>query len=394
MMHITLFEDNSWSKFLPLVYTRPVGDLRIGILKISEKYQKLFQAEVHHETRVFLHGLFPPAKQEPDIRINARLLPTEELCAAINALAANESLMYQGVMLAQKKQQNEMPQVEVEFKGVPLLIQQITDLFALNSEALRLDYEMLTKSKKSAPLDPSNTIIGSVDLVYIAPGSKAYASTFNTLDGPIFIDEDAEVMEGSHIRGPFYLGEHSQLKMGTKIYGATTIGPHCKIGGEVSNSVIQGYSNKAHDGFIGNTLLGEWCNLGADTNTSNLKNNYSKVRVWSYFDNQYSDTGLTFCGLIMGDHSKCGINTMFNTGTVVGVCSNIYGGGFPPKHIPSFLWGGSEGVVEYQWSKALDTIARVLQRRNLDLTLEMIEMLRFLFESTAAHRFNPSQSQE
>lgn len=394
-MQIVLFEDRTWSKFLPLVYTKPVGDLRIGILKIAEKYQKIFNAEVHHETRVHLHGLFPPATAKADLHINARLLPDRTIVEAISSLSGNQSLMHDGVLLAEHRDANyNDTTTEVPYEVAPILLHQITDLYTLNSEALKFDFDLLTKSKRSIDIHATNTLIGNSDLLYIAPGAKAYASTFNTTDGPIFIDADAEVMEGSHIRGPFYLGEHSQLKMGTKIYGATTIGPHCKVGGEVSNSIIQGFSNKAHDGFIGNTLIGEWCNLGADTNTSNLKNNYSKVRIWSYRDNQYADTGLTFCGLIMGDHSKCGINTMFNTGTVVGACSNIYGGGFPSKHIPSFMWGGSDGVVEYEWSKALDTITRVMQRRSIELSVEMIEMLKYVFESTAVHRHSPTQSQE
>ncbi len=394
-MQIVLFEDRTWSKFLPLVYTKPVGDLRIGILKIAEKYQKIFNAEVHHETRVHLHGLFPPASVKADLHINARLMPDRAIVDAISALGGNQSLMRDGVLLAEHRDTNyNDTTTEVQYEGKPNLLNQITDLYTLNGEALKFDFDLLTKSKRSIDIHATNTLIGNSDLLYIAPGAKAYASTFNTTDGPIYIDSDAEVMEGSHIRGPFYLGEHSQLKMGTKIYGATTIGPHCKVGGEVSNSIIQGFSNKAHDGFIGNTLIGEWCNLGADTNTSNLKNNYSKVRIWSYRDNQYADTGLTFCGLIMGDHSKCGINTMFNTGTVVGICSNIYGGGFPSKHIPSFMWGGSDGAVEYEWTKALDTITRVMQRRSIELSVEMIEMLKYVFESTAVQRHSPTQSQE
>jgi UDP-N-acetylglucosamine diphosphorylase/glucosamine-1-phosphate N-acetyltransferase len=197
-------------------------------------------------------------------------------------------------------------------------------------------------------------------------------------------------MEGSHIRGGFYLGEYATLKLGTKIYGATTIGPQCKVGGEVSNSIFYGYSNKAHDGFVGNSLIGEWCNLGADTNTSNLKNNYSNVSIWSYEKSEFADTGLTFCGLIMGDHSKCGINTMFNTGTVAGVNANIYGGGFPDKHIPSFSWGGPDGWVEYDPEKAFGTISKVMQRRSLSLTEPIRKLLLQIFEETAHQRSSAS----
>jgi UDP-N-acetylglucosamine diphosphorylase/glucosamine-1-phosphate N-acetyltransferase len=235
-------------------------------------------------------------------------------------------------------------------------------------------------------LHASNIVIGPSDQLYVHPSATVYATTFNTNDGPIFIDADAEIMEGSHIRGPFYLGQHATLKLGTKIYGATTIGPQCKVGGEISNSIFWGYSNKAHDGFVGNSIIGEWCNLGADTNTSNLKNNYSNVKIWSYAQNGLADTGLTFCGLIMGDHSKCGINTMFNTGTVVGVGANIFGGDFPPKHVPSFSWGGPGGWEVYDLAKASATIEKVMARRSLTLTPATQNLLQYIFDQTAPQR--------
>jgi UDP-N-acetylglucosamine diphosphorylase/glucosamine-1-phosphate N-acetyltransferase len=223
-------------------------------------------------------------------------------------------------------------------------------------------------------------------MLFVHESAKVYASTLNTNDGPIYIDADSEIMEGSHIRGGFYLGEHATLKMGTKIYGASTIGPQCKVGGEISNSVFYGHSNKAHDGFVGNSLIGEWCNLGADTNTSNLKNNYSNVSIWSYEKADYADTGLTFCGLIMGDHSKCGINTMFNTGTVVGVSSNIFGSGFPRNFVPSFSWGGASGFTTYLTSKAFQTAKIVMSRRHVDFTEEDAKILEHIFEETKKYR--------
>jgi UDP-N-acetylglucosamine diphosphorylase/glucosamine-1-phosphate N-acetyltransferase len=256
--------------------------------------------------------------------------------------------------------------------------------------AMNFDFGLLPKNNAIAALHSSNTVIGNPELLFVHETAKVYATTFNTLDGPIYIDGDAEVMEGSHIRGGFYLGEHATLKLGTKIYGATTIGPQCKVGGEVSNSIFYGHSNKAHDGFVGNSLIGEWCNLGADTNTSNLKNNYSNVSIWSYEKADFADTGLTFCGLIMGDHSKCGINTMFNTGTVTGVNANIFGGGFPDKHIPSFSWGGPEGWEEYNPEKAFATIHKVMQRRSQTLTDSMRALLVYIYEETASHRNSAS----
>ena len=393
-MNIILFEDRKWNAFLPLTFTRPVGELRMGMMTMRERYERIFGDKVFHEARTQLRELFPPAPEGESLHINARLIPTTAVTEAIKNLKLNEALKSADTLLAHRSVKFSDVEKEIEFDGQARLMEKMTDMFSLNAEAMKFDFTLMPKEASSAEIHPSNVVIGDTSLLYIAPGAKAYASSFNTTDGPIYIDKDAEVMEGSHIRGPFYLGEHATLKMATKVYGATTIGPHCKVGGEISNCVILGYSNKAHDGFIGNSIIGEWCNLGADTNTSNLKNNYSQVRHWSYAQNAFTDTGLTFCGLIMGDHSKCGINTMFNTGTVAGVCANVYGGNFPPKHIPSFSWGGSEGFDEYDFSKAIDTIRKVMARREMQLTTEMINLLREIHVSTASHRQNQPQSQE
>ncbi len=397
-MNVILFEDHYWDKFLPLVFTRPVGELRIGIMTIREKWEHALQKEVVHQTRDYLQGLFPLQSAGQGYIVNARALPTHDLLIAIQSLQPGECLMKEDVLLAayfSNSQQIVSKQFPVTKKFLDaFLLNHITDLFTKNGDALKLDFDVLTKGKKSAALHSSNLIIGDVSKVFIAEGAKVFASTLNTNEGPIFIDEVAEVMEGSHIRGPFYLGQHSQLKMASKIYGPTTIGPHCKVGGEVSNSVIHGFSNKAHDGFIGNTLIGEWCNLGADTNTSNLKNNYSNVRIFDFAKREMTDSGLTFCGLIMGDHSKCSINTMFNTGTVVGVGANIFGGHFPPKHIPSFSWGGSNGFTEYDFEKMIATARHVYARRSLLLSDELQKMLQNVFEMTATHRTSATQSQE
>jgi UDP-N-acetylglucosamine diphosphorylase/glucosamine-1-phosphate N-acetyltransferase len=230
-----------------------------------------------------------------------------------------------------------------------------------------IDFVLLTDVRRSSSIIGFNTVIGDQSLLFVEEGATVEASVINTKGGPVYIGRGAEVMEGCLIRGPFALGEGAQLKMGAKIYGATSVGPECRVGGEVNNSVIMGYSNKAHDGFLGNSVLGEWCNLGADTNNSNLKNTYGEVKAWSYADNAMTGTGLQFCGLIMGDHSKSGINTMFNTGTVVGVCANVFDGGFPPKHIPSFSWGGRDATA-YDFTKAVDTARRVMERRHVTLT--------------------------
>lgn len=394
IMNIILFEDRKWNVFLPLAYTRPVGELRMGMMTMRERYSRIFNMDVYHDARPLLRELYPTAPEGESLHINARLIPTSAVVDAIKNLPANHAIRSGEILVAHRSKKYADITTETEFEGQLRWMDKITDMFALNAEAMKYDFTLMPKLPGHSNLHPSNVVIGDPALLYIAPDAKVYASTLNTLDGPIYIDSGAEVMEGTHIRGPFYLGEHATLKMATKVYGATTIGPHCKVGGEISNCVIQGYSNKAHDGFIGNSIIGEWCNLGADTNTSNLKNNYSSVRHWSYALNNYTDTGLTFCGLIMGDHSKCGINTMFNTGTVTGVCANIYGGDFPSKHIPSFSWGGSEGFVEYDFAKAIDTIRKVMARRDIILSAEMINLLRDIQISTVGHRENQPQSQE
>ncbi len=397
-MNVILFEDEQWQKFLPLVFTRPVGELRIGMLTIADKWRHALQTTVVHQTRAYLQPLYASEAAPQGYLINARALPTAYLLQAIEGLQPGECLVQGQEFIAgyyntPEQVESKLFKVSKSFDDA-FLLQNVTDIFMKNAEALALDFDTLTKGAKSEPLHASNAVIGNAQLVHIAAGAKVWASTLNTNDGPIFIDKDAEVMEGSHIRGPFYLGEHSQLKMAAKVYGATTIGPHCKVGGEVSNSVLQGYSNKGHDGFIGNTVLGEWCNLGADTNTSNLKNNYSQVRIYDFATETMANTGLTFCGLIMGDHSKCSINTMFNTGTVVGVGANVFGGGFPPKHIPSFSWGGSEGFVEYNFDKMIATARQVYARRGILLSDTIEKMLLNVFEMTANHRTAPTQSQE
>lgn len=389
-MQLVLFEDNHRSRFLPLTYTRPVGDLRMGMMTMAERYAKLFNAPVAHHTQLYLERLFPRPNAEVQLHINARLFPTESILQALRSLQPGDTLKSGANVLARHIRTNtDNGERLVSFDGELCMIENITDLFSKNAMAMAYDFALMDKHS-AGTLHPSNVIIGDASLLFVHSSAKVYASTFNTLDGPIYIDADAEVMEGSHIRGGFYLGEHATLKLGTKIYGATTIGPQCKVGGEVSNSVFWGHSNKAHDGFVGNSIIGEWCNLGADSNTSNLKNNYSNVKIWSYAAADYTDTGLTFCGLIMGDHSKCGINTMFNTGTVTGVNANIFGGGFPDKHIPSFMWGGPEGWEDYDPNKAFATISKVMQRRSREFTPDIRDMLLYIFEATAHHRISAS----
>ena len=389
-MQIVLFEDHLWSRFLPLVYTRPVGDLRMGMYTMAERYAKLLNMEAVHETRVPLHSIFAASSAQLQLHISARLFPTLALREALQSMQPGDTLVHGSDVLARCiDTHTQHSEHTIPFESEPIWIETLTDLFSKNAMAITFDATLTSNATHPSPLHASNTLIGDPKLLFIHPSATVYATTFNTNEGPIFIDANAEIMEGTHIRGPFYLGKHSTLKLGTRVYGATTIGPHCKVGGEISNSIFWGYSNKAHDGFVGNSIIGEWCNLGADTNTSNLKNNYSSVKIWSYVKGNFADTGLTFCGLIMGDHSKCGINTMFNTGTVTGVGANIFGGGFPNKHLPSFSWGGAEGMETYDLDKAFATIEKVMQRRSLPLTTEIKTLLTRVFEDTS-HQRHPS----
>ncbi|MDX9847217.1 MAG: GlmU family protein [Tenuifilaceae bacterium] len=393
--HTILFDDNRRENLLPLTFTRPVSMVRVGILTIKEKWEKILGCSCYHLTADYLQKKYPlPAQPGSCIMINGGVLPTLELINEINALQSGEAIFYGNTLLAAilPAIPNNDFSVEkncfnktINTSNKPSEILNPWDIFRLNGEAIESDFKLLTQGRKSQPVPQSNTAIAP-EKIFIEEGAVVQCSVLNAQSGPIYIGKDSEVMEGSLIRGPFALGEHSALKLGAKIYGPTTIGPHSKVGGEVNNCVIFGYSNKAHDGFIGNSVIGEWCNLGADTNTSNLKNNYASVRLWSYVKKGFVDTGLQFCGLIMGDHSKCGINTMFNTGTVVGVSANIFGDGFPRNFIPSFSWGGAQGFTTYKTSKAFETAEIVMGRRGIELSEVDKDILNHIFDETASYR--------
>jgi len=370
-MNYILFDElKTRQNLLPFTFTRPVSEIRIGILTIREKWQKISGQKISVSSEKYLAEKYPlyVSQKEDNIWINASILPTAELFKDIKSLKRNEKIRSHNTLIAintgTKILLNSDQKAEgKEWKGAPvLIINHLWDIFSLNGEALERDFSLLTKGRKSLKVSKTNTLIGNK--LFVEKGAKLECVVFNSTTGPIYIGKDTEIMEGSIIRGPFALCEGSTIKAGAKIYGPTTVGPHSKVGGEVSNSVIFGYSNKGHDGFLGNSVIGEWCNLGADTNTSNLKNNYSLVELYDHSTRKMISTGLTFCGLIMGDHSKCGINTMFNTGTVVGVCANIFGGDFPPKFIPSFSWGGAAGFTTYKLDKAFETAQRVFERRH------------------------------
>jgi UDP-N-acetylglucosamine diphosphorylase/glucosamine-1-phosphate N-acetyltransferase len=396
-MNIILFETTAQHKnFLPFTFTRPVADLRVGILTIREKWEKHLHSNVSVLAEDYLQKVFPPKIETENVWVNAALFPSLLLLEMLEKLPNGSVLKSGDEVLAFKDNvssintQNVIEQtaklVVIECGFEVTILKNRWDIFKLNAQAIEADFDLLTFGRKSAKLSKTNTVIGSENRIFIEECAVVEASVFNTKGGAIYIGKEAEIMEGCMVRAPFALGEHAVLKMGAKIYGATTIGAHCKVGGEVNNSVFFGYSNKAHDGFVGNSVIGEWCNLGADTNNSNLKNNYADVDVWSYADEKNIKTGLQFCGLMMGDHSKSGINTMFNTGTTVGVCANVFGSDFPPKFIPSFTWGGAQWLRTFTFDKSLEAIQRMMERRNLSLSTNEVEVLKYVFEHDAKWR--------
>jgi len=387
-MSLILFDDHSWENLLPLSYTKPISELRVGILTIREKWEKVLKMKGSALTRDYLSEKFPSVIEKENILINGSLLPNKDLVKAIEGLQAGDAIKKDGVILAVKTG-NEIPDLHTlsasEYPGSVDLIDFPWKIFRLNGQEIEADYQLLTSGRKSAKLSSTVNVI-QAENVFVEEGFKGEYFTLNASPGSVYLGADSEIMEGSVIRGPFALCEHSVIKLAAKIYGPTTIGPHSKAGGEINNSVLQGNSNKSHDGFLGNSVIGEWCNIGADTNVSNLKNNYANVKLWNYPKNRFLDIGLQFCGLIMGDHSKCGINTMFNTGTVVGVSANIFGDGFPRNFIPSFSWGGAAGFSTYKIDKAFETIELVMERRGVELTKSDKAIYLHIFKETEKFR--------
>ncbi|MBT4776281.1 MAG: glucose-1-phosphate thymidylyltransferase [Crocinitomicaceae bacterium] len=393
-MMYTLFDGTGHVSLKPLTYTRPVAEIRVGIFSVREKWEKYLGDECKVRTKDYLTEKYNGNDMAGSLGIAATVLPNSKLVHAIKKLEINQLLIKDGTVIAI----NELPEANADFDSyldgfemleydddISFLINPC-DIFSLNGKELEADFNLLDihDSKKNLAIGQNNQVIG--DDVFVEEGAIVNACILNSSTGPIYIESGAEIMEGTIIRGPFAALKGSVCKVGTKVYGPTTLGPCSKIGGEVNNCVFQGYSNKGHDGFLGNSVIGEWCNLGADTNSSNLKNNYSNIRVWSYSAEGNIDTNLQFHGLIMGDHSKCGINTMFNTGTIVGVGANLFGGNFLPKFIPSFSWGGSEITETYQFDKAMSVASVVMQRRNLTLTDADKNILSQVFTDSKKYR--------
>tara|TARA_A100001015_G_C15002396_1_gene719102 strand:- start:15 stop:1190 length:1176 start_codon:yes stop_codon:yes gene_type:complete len=384
-MRYLLFDDENRANLLPLAYTRPVAEFRIGILTIAEKWSRRMPNEAvfsGYVTETYLQGKYPSDINEEQLWINASVCPNDALIKDVLSLEMNEGLFDEQEHIIAFRSGNFKDSVvcQKSYTDVAFTrVQNLWDIFSKNAIELEADFELITRGRTSQKANATNNILGEENL-FIEEGAVLNCAIINASNGPVYIGKDAEVMEGSIIRGPFALCESSQTKLGAKIYGPTTVGPYSKVGGELNNVVIFGYSNKGHDGFLGNSVLGEWCNIGADSNNSNLKNNYAEVRLWNYATSRFAHTGLQFCGLIMADHSKCGINTMFNTGTVVGVSANIFGAGFPRNFIPSFSWGGPQGQSTFMIPKAFEVSEKVMARRNIVFDENDREILTKVFD--------------
>ncbi|TVZ53251.1 GlmU family protein [Dokdonia sp. Hel_I_53] len=389
-MNYILFDGNVRNQLLPFTYTRPVTDLRVGIMTIREKWEFLLGSTTSTVTEEYLSEKWPMVELEENVMINSSYLPSKNLANIVKGISGKQAFFDGDEVIAFSVTEGEEVNFDayecIQYNAPDVLrIEHTWDIFAKNGEAIARDFEMITEGRESEPV-PETTMVLNDGQIFIEKGAKLPLCSLNAEAGPIYIGKDAEIMEGSMIRGPFALCDHATVKMAAKIYSGTTIGPHCKVGGEVNNVVFMGYSSKGHDGFLGNSVLGEWCNIGADSNNSNLKNNYASVKLWDYETGRFANTGLQFCGLMMGDHSKCGINTMFNTGTVVGVASNIFGSGFPRNFVPSFSWGGASGFVTHKTNKAYETAKIAMARRDIELSEEDEAILNHVYEETKQYR--------
>lgn len=389
-MNYILFDGAVRNALLPFTFTRPVADIRIGILTIREKWEKYLGYTTTTLTEEYLMEKYPMVEMDANVMINAAFLPNEVIVEMVRSLEPQQVIVKGDEVIAfhttDTQEEVDFDSYEViEYTSDIIKIEHTWDIFSKNDLAIREDFDLLTEGRQSQMIPKSVNVIAPEN-VFIEEGAKLEFVTLNASTGPIYIGKNAEIMEGSVIRGPFALCEEAQVKLAAKIYGATTVGPHCRVGGEINNSVLFAYSNKGHDGFLGNSVLGEWCNIGADSNNSNLKNNYEEVKLWSYETDGFQKTGLQFCGLMMGDHSKCGINTMFNTGTVVGVSVNIFGSGFPRNFVPSYSWGGASGFATYITKKAFETARIVMSRRNISFTPTDAKILEHIFEETKKYR--------
>jgi len=399
MLNIILFDSDARAHLQPLTATRPMGELRLGIMTLREKWERRLRGSASYITQEYLQEKYPIRIEDENLIINSGLLPNDQLCRRIDELGVSEALLFNGELVAARLNEEQFEHLledeEVHaLQGIELgdnipltFVNRLWSLTRLNPEAIVDDFLLLTSGRKSQPLSPTNRLIGPVQNVFIEEGVKIECCILNASAGPIYIGKNTEVMEGCMLRGPLAIGQDCIVKMGAKIYGGTTIGPGCRVGGEITRSILIGNSNKAHDGYLGDAVIGEWCNLGADTNNSNLKNNYSEVKLWDYATERFEKSGQQFVGLIMGDHAKCAINTMFNTGTVVGVFANVFGAGFPRNFVPDFSWGGADAAYPtYKFADACETASVVMARREQPFTELEKAILYHIYDRTARFR--------
>lgn len=399
MHHVIFFDDDHWQSLLPLTFTKPCAEIRVGLRTISQKWLDIYPGSFAYVCRDYLNDKYPMQIDKVNFIINGRLLPNRPTIDLISQLEMNEAYIYNDTILAARLDEAHINSLgsntdDAPFKAIDIssiakdyvqFIERPHHIFSSNKEQLAYDISSLRKSKRSLQIATNNTVFNA-EHIFLEEGAQVECSILDARSGPIYISKNAKVMANASIQGPFGLGVSSTVKMGAKIYPGVSTGPHCKIGGELGNSILQGYSNKGHDGYLGDSVLGEWCNLGADTNNSNLKNNYAEVRSWNYTSGKFDSTGLQFCGLIMGDHSKSAINTMFNTGTVVGLAANVFGHGFPKNFIPSFSWGGYSKISTFSYEKALEMMERMMARRGVALEQNDINIMQHVFNETAKHR--------
>jgi UDP-N-acetylglucosamine diphosphorylase/glucosamine-1-phosphate N-acetyltransferase len=378
-MNIILFDGEEWENLLPLTFTKPVASLRMGVLSFAERWEKILNSSISYKTQHYLEEKFSTHLESENIFINPSFFPTKELIQAVKNLDLNTSIVFKKQLVAVRTTET-IPTVTTKTIELDQIIhiKNSWDLFTYNFQAIEFDYDLLTEGRKSQPISQTNQVLHA-ERIFLEEGAKVEFSILNASEGPIYIGKNAEIMEGSMIRGGLALCEHAKINMGAKIYSGCTIGPFCKVGGELNNAILMAYSNKGHDGFLGNAVIGEWCNLGADTNNSNLKNNYAEVKLWSYKEARFVKTGLQFCGLIMGDYAKSAINTQFNTGTVVGVCANVFQSGFPPNMIKHYSWGGQSDAPIFSFERACEAAEKMMERRKVEFTSTDEKILKHIF---------------
>ena len=391
-MNYILFDDaTTRSNLKPLTFTRPTADLRVGITTIREKWDSLLKAETSTLTEKYLEKKFPTIKKTNNVLIDGSVIPSAELVEKIKKLKANQAISCGDAIVAYRMDAEGLDgcnedafehMEEIEFTGDLIKVSHLWDLYLLNDEMIRKDFVRLTEGRKSQKISKTNIIIGDESQIFVEKGAKIEGAILNVEKGPIYVGENAEIMESARIRGPFAMNENAIVKMGTSVYGATTLGPYAKVGGEVENVIFIGYSNKPHDGFLGNSVIGEWCNIGAGTNSSNLKNTYDEVKIWSYTWETFEKTGQQFCGLFMGDHTKVAIQTTFNTGTIIGVGATIFGSGFQRNFIPSFTLGGKHHDVD----KVIEVAERMYERRGKKFDKIEADILKNIFKITHTYR--------